>query len=73
MAWTAGTRGDTGASHRLAEQRGEAVLESPTVASKLAAQGFTPKPMTPESFRKFIQDETVKFADLIKTNNITVD
>ena len=50
-----------------------AVLESPTVASKLAAQGFTPKPMTPEGFRKFIQDETVKFADLIKTNNITVD
>lgn len=50
-----------------------AVLESPTVASKLAAQGFTPKPMTPEVFRKFIQDETVKFADLIKTNNITVD
>ena len=50
-----------------------AVLESPTVASKLAAQGFTPKPMTPEGFRKFIQDETVKFADLIKANNITVD
>ncbi len=50
-----------------------AVLESPTVAAKLVAQGFTPKPMTPESFRKFIQDETVKFADLIKTNNITVD
>ena len=28
--------------------------------------------MTPEGFRKFIQDETVKFADLIKANNITV-
>ena len=50
-----------------------AVLESPTVASKLAAQGFTPKPMTPDGFRKFIQDETVKFADLIKANNITLD
>ena len=50
-----------------------AVLESPAVATKLAAQGFTPKPMTPESFRKFIQDETVKFADLIKANNITVE
>ena len=50
-----------------------AVLETPAVVSKLAAQGFTPKPMTPEGFRKFIQDETVKFADLIKANNITVD
>ena len=50
-----------------------AVLALPPVASKLAAQGFTPKPMTPDSFRKFIQDETVKFADLIKTNNIVVD
>ncbi|MBC7941223.1 MAG: tripartite tricarboxylate transporter substrate binding protein [Chitinophagaceae bacterium] len=50
-----------------------AVLESPAVASKLAAQGFTPKAMAAEAFRKFIQDETVKFADLIRTNNITVE
>ena len=50
-----------------------AVLESPTVTAKLVAQGFTPKPMTPEGFRKFIQDETRKFADLIKTNNITIE
>ena len=50
-----------------------AVLETPAVTGKLAAQGFTPKPMSPEGFRKFIQDETLKFADLIKTNNITVD
>ena len=49
------------------------VLESPAVKTKLAAQGFTPKPMSPEGFRKFIQDETVKFAELIKANNITVD
>lgn len=50
-----------------------AVLESPAIVAKLAAQGFSPKPMSPEGFRKFIQDETVKFADLIKSNNITVD
>lgn len=50
-----------------------AVLESPAVVSKLAAQGFIPKPMSPEGFRKFIQDETVKFADLIKANNISID
>ncbi|MBC7434571.1 MAG: tripartite tricarboxylate transporter substrate binding protein [Bdellovibrionales bacterium] len=50
-----------------------AVLASPAVVGKLAAQGFTPKPMSPDGFRKFIQDETVKFADLIKVNNITID
>lgn len=50
-----------------------AVLGSSAVTVKLAEQGFTPKPMTPEGFRKFIQDETVKFAELIKTNNVTVD
>ena len=50
-----------------------AILESPAVKAKLAAQGFTPKPMSPEGFRKFIQDETVKFAELIKANNITIE
>ena len=50
-----------------------ASLESPSVKARLAAQGFSPKPMSPEGFRKFIQDETWKFAELIKANNITVD
>lgn len=50
-----------------------AVLDSPAVKSKLAAQGFTPKPMSPAVFRKFIQDETSKFAEVIKTNQISLD
>ncbi len=50
-----------------------AVLGLPSVTAKLAEQGFTPKPMTSEAFRKFIQDETLKFAAVIKTNNVTVD
>jgi tripartite-type tricarboxylate transporter receptor subunit TctC len=50
-----------------------AVLESPAAKAKLAAQGFTPKPMTPDAFRRFIQDETVKFGELLKANNIVVD
>ena len=50
-----------------------AVLGTPAVNAKLLAQGFTPKPMSPEAFKKFIRDETVKFAELIKTNAITVD
>ena len=50
-----------------------AVLDSPAVKARLTAQGFTPKPMSPEGFKKFIRDETVKFAELIKSNNISVD
>ena len=50
-----------------------AVLSTPAVNAKLLAQGFTPKPMSPEGFKKFIRDETVKFAELIKVNAITVE
>ena len=50
-----------------------AIMETPAVKGRLAVQGFTPRPMTPNDFRKFIQDETVKFADLIKSNNIVVE
>lgn len=50
-----------------------AALDSPAVKTRLAAQGFTPRPMSPMAFRKFIQDETAKFGELIKANQITVD
>ena len=50
-----------------------AVLDTPAVKAKLIAQGFTAKPMSPEGFTKFIQDETVKFAELIKRNQISID
>ena len=50
-----------------------AVLGTPAVNAKLLAQGFTPKPMTPEAFKKFIRDETTKFAELIKVNGITIE
>ena len=49
------------------------LLETPAIQAKLADQGFTPKPMSPESFRKFIRDETMKFAELIKSKNIALD
>ena len=49
------------------------ILESSAVKGRMAAQGFAPKPMTPEAFRKFIRDETVKFSSLIKSNNITIE
>ena len=50
-----------------------AVLGTPAVNAKLLAQGFTPKPMSPEAFKKFIRDETIKFAELIKVNAITIE
>lgn len=50
-----------------------AVLESTPVKARLAAQGFTPKPMTPVAFRSFIQAETRKFGELIKANHITIE
>jgi tripartite-type tricarboxylate transporter receptor subunit TctC len=49
------------------------ILETPSVKVKLVAQGFSPKPMSSEKFRKFIQDETLKFSELIKANNITIE
>ena len=50
-----------------------AVLETSAVKARMASQGFTPKPMKAEAFRHFIKDETAKFADLIKTNNISIE
>ena len=50
-----------------------AVLNDPDVAKRLAAQGFTPKPTGSEAFGRFIQTETIKFAQLIKSNNLVVD
>ena len=50
-----------------------AVLNDPEVAKRLAAQGFTPKPMGHEDFARFIQTETAKFAQLIKSNNLVVE
>ena len=49
------------------------VLNDPEVAKRLAVQGFTPKPMDPEAFARFIRTETAKFAQLIKSNNLVVE
>lgn len=50
-----------------------AVLRSPQVAERLAVQGFTPQPMESAAFRRFIKDETLKFADIINKNKVTLD
>jgi len=50
-----------------------AVLNDPEVTKRLAAPGFTPKPMSQEAFARFIQTETAKFAQLIKSNKLVVE
>ncbi|WP_406625506.1 Bug family tripartite tricarboxylate transporter substrate binding protein [Acidovorax sp. SDU_ACID1] len=50
-----------------------AVLKSAGVKERMAAQGFSPRPMTADAFRQFIREETVKFSNLIKANNLTID
>lgn len=49
------------------------ILRDPEVAKRLAAQGFVPKPMTALAFTTFVQTETTKFADLIKSNNLVIE
>jgi tripartite-type tricarboxylate transporter receptor subunit TctC len=49
------------------------VLDSAAVKTRLAQQGFVPRPSTPEAFQRYIRDETVKFSELIKANNVSVD
>ena len=50
-----------------------AVLKSEGVKERMAAQGFSPRPMTADAFRQFIREETVKFSNLIKANNLAID
>ncbi len=50
-----------------------AVLESAAVKERMAAQGFSPRPMAADAFRRFIREETLKFSNLIKANNLAVD
>jgi tripartite-type tricarboxylate transporter receptor subunit TctC len=50
-----------------------AVLNTAEVKSRLATQGFAPKTSKPAEFRRFIQDETAKFAAIIRQNNISAE
>jgi tripartite-type tricarboxylate transporter receptor subunit TctC len=56
------------ALHRLATQ----AMADPAVKEKLAAQGATLVGDTPEHFRQFIADETVKWAKVIKDAGVDV-
>ncbi len=49
------------------------VLDSAPVKARMAQQGFVPRPSTPDAFQRYIRDETAKFAELIKANNVSVE
>jgi hypothetical protein len=43
------------------------------VASKLAAQGFTPKPMSPDGVSQVHPGRDAEVRELIKTNHVTLE
>ncbi|WP_245152382.1 Bug family tripartite tricarboxylate transporter substrate binding protein [Allopusillimonas soli] len=50
-----------------------AVLNDPKFKEKLSAQGMTPRPMSSSQFREFIDAENIRFANVIKKNNVVVE
>jgi tripartite-type tricarboxylate transporter receptor subunit TctC len=48
-------------------------LASPAVKEKLLAQGAIPSGNTPAEFAKFIDDETKKWAPVVKASGAKVD
>ncbi|MES2563487.1 MAG: tripartite tricarboxylate transporter substrate binding protein [Pseudomonadota bacterium] len=50
-----------------------AVLQTPDIGSKLIAEGAEPVGSTTEAFTKFLQSETQKWAQVVKTAGIKLD
>lgn len=48
-------------------------LQAPSVVSRLRAVGLEPSPMAPEQFDAYIQKETKKWGDLVKSANISIE
>ena len=51
----------------------EKALAEPDVAQRYAAFGYELFPATPEQFAGFVKSESVRFADVIKKANVTLD
>ena len=64
-----GTPGNV--SEKLSQVTGQ-VLHDPEVVRLLAAQGMQPLGGTPETFRQFVSNELVRWANVIKSANIPV-
>ncbi len=50
-----------------------AALGDPEVASQLLAQGAEPAPTTPQELARFIQEDTARWAKLVKERNLKLD
>jgi tripartite-type tricarboxylate transporter receptor subunit TctC len=48
-------------------------LNDPAVKQRIAEQGATPNPETPEQFAAFIAQETAKWAEVVKASGASVD
>jgi tripartite-type tricarboxylate transporter receptor subunit TctC len=49
------------------------ILELPDVVKRFDDVGAKPEPMTPDEFTKFVNDERVKWADVVKASGAKVD
>nr|WP_315595652.1 tripartite tricarboxylate transporter substrate binding protein [uncultured Cupriavidus sp.] len=49
------------------------IVNSPDFQQRMLAAGAEPMPSTPEAFAKRINDETVKFATLVKEGKVTIE
>jgi tripartite-type tricarboxylate transporter receptor subunit TctC len=50
-----------------------AALADPTTVTRLRGLGVEPSPTTPEEFRKFVQEETLKYAEWVHIARIQLD
>lgn len=55
------------------QQEVAAAIATPAMSNRLVAQGFMPRTTTSVEFRRFIETEQRRFAELIKANRVTVD
>ncbi|XYJ88020.1 hypothetical protein AEMCBJ_10930 [Cupriavidus necator] len=49
------------------------IVKSPDFQQRMVAVGAEPMASTPQEFAKRIQDETVKFARLVKDGKVTIE
>lgn len=49
------------------------IINKPEVQETIRAQGAMPKPETPKEFAAFINEETKKWADVVKDANVTIN
>ena len=50
-----------------------AILRDPEVVSRIAAQGASPVPMTPQALAKWMQESSVNFGKVIRENNLKIE